>query len=157
MSWLCTFGLGWISEVLFLNQSRKNGEEEKKIWLKIVTEKLGAAPASDDTHTAAVTAMRRLPLLLLTLWRQVGELWDNPLTLSRRVRSYSMSQGMIASQALSRGLWRFEAEQPDQKTNNLTRGHGIYPINNREKLNSQHCPSLSSLSIWGRKKRDSHM
>lgn len=44
----------------------KGGKTERNKRLKIVTEKLGAA---DDTHRAVIIAMKRLPLLLFTLWR----------------------------------------------------------------------------------------
>lgn len=40
---------------------------ERNKLLKIVTEKMGAAHASNDTHTTAVIAVKRLPLLLFTL------------------------------------------------------------------------------------------
>lgn len=44
----------------------KERKTENK-WLKIVTEKLCSARTSNDTHTAAVIAKKRLPLLLFTL------------------------------------------------------------------------------------------
>lgn len=140
MSWLCKLELRWISEMLFVNQRRKNGKEQmtkNRRW-------------EEQTRLCTYSCgncYEKVTMIVIHTMKASWGTMRNPLTLSWWMHSFSVSPVMIASQDLSGRLTSIEVELFDQKTNNATRGQEIYLINSREKFNS-HCPFLSALSIW---------
>lgn len=109
MSWLCKLELRRISEVLLVNQRRKNGEEQ------MTKNRRWEEQTRLRTYSCG-NCYEKVTMIVIHTMKPSWGTMRNPLTLSWRMHSFSGSPGMIASQDLSGRLASTEVIRSKRQT-----------------------------------------